>query len=467
MVFSSAFCSSSRLEPSLPSRPGPGVVMPVVWLRFFAIAAAIALVSCTDPRSDDVDTAPPAGVGGAAGHERTDGGDSTGGGTGGQAGGSSNLGGSVPPDAGASGQGGNAGSDASAQGPKDAPTESPATAPADALVDGAADQRPNRMFVTSKTYASDLGGIAGADAKCQVLAQAAALEGKFVALLSTATVGAFDRLGNSRGWIRTDGRPFADTIQNLKDGKTIYPPTVDELGHEYSGGYAATGTAPGGEPASGLTANDWSVATPNCMVSVGWPPYAWSGWYRAIEDSCQTEHHLYCLEVGHTVAVPRPTAPAGARVAFRTNAGWDPTTGLASADTLCSSQASAAGLPGAFAAFLPTSTATAVSRFDLTGPQWVRSDGLELVARASDLAKGAVMVPLALAADGQVPAGLFSVWTGAKGPAQVATESCDDWSSGVGNGQMGSPTTAGKDWFVNGEMDCSSWKTVGVYCFQK
>lgn len=36
-------------------------------------------------------------------------------------------------------------------------------------------KRPNRVFVTSDTYTGDLGGLAGADAKCQATADAADL----------------------------------------------------------------------------------------------------------------------------------------------------------------------------------------------------------------------------------------------------------------------------------------------------
>ena len=74
---------------------------------------------------------------------------------------------------------------------------------------------PNLVFVTSTTYRGDLGGLQAADARCRERARAANLRGTFVALLSSSTVDARTRLGTARGWVRTDGRPFADTQDDL------------------------------------------------------------------------------------------------------------------------------------------------------------------------------------------------------------------------------------------------------------
>ena len=43
------------------------------------------------------------------------------------------------------------------------------------------------VFITSQVYSGDLGGVAGADAKCQALAQGAGLEGTYKAWLGTST----------------------------------------------------------------------------------------------------------------------------------------------------------------------------------------------------------------------------------------------------------------------------------------
>src|SRR5690349_1441788 len=65
----------------------------------------------------------------------------------------------------------------------------------------------NVAFLTSSRHDGDLGGLAGADATCQTLAEGAGLPGRFVALLSDADQSAIDRLDSASGWVRTDGLP--------------------------------------------------------------------------------------------------------------------------------------------------------------------------------------------------------------------------------------------------------------------
>ncbi len=50
------------------------------------------------------------------------------------------------------------------------------------------------IFVSSERYGADLGGLEGADAKCQSLAEAAGHSGEFRAWLSTSSVPAWERL---------------------------------------------------------------------------------------------------------------------------------------------------------------------------------------------------------------------------------------------------------------------------------
>jgi hypothetical protein len=53
------------------------------------------------------------------------------------------------------------------------------------------------IFRTSERYAADLGGLEGADQKCQELAEAAGRSGEFKAWLSTVDTAAWDRLTHS------------------------------------------------------------------------------------------------------------------------------------------------------------------------------------------------------------------------------------------------------------------------------
>jgi hypothetical protein len=69
-----------------------------------------------------------------------------------------------------------------------------------------------RIFVTSQVYTADLGGLSGADAKCQALADAAGLGGTFKAWLSDSKTDARDRVTHV-------GDPYT-----LADGVTVVAP---------------------------------------------------------------------------------------------------------------------------------------------------------------------------------------------------------------------------------------------------
>ncbi|MBL9016925.1 MAG: InlB B-repeat-containing protein [Myxococcales bacterium] len=90
---------------------------------------------------------------------------------------------------------------------------------------------PNLMFTTSVKYDGNLGGLAGADAKCQQLATTAGLSGNYRAYLSATGVIAWTRFQNVSGWTRVDGKPIVQSI--LDFGSTTLPnaPELDEAGN--------------------------------------------------------------------------------------------------------------------------------------------------------------------------------------------------------------------------------------------
>ena len=91
--------------------------------------------------------------------------------------------------------------------------------------------QPNIAFVTSLTYDGNLEGLAGADGICQSRATAAGLpQNTYKAWLSTSSEDAIDRLGTARGWVRVDGKPFADRKTDIAAGMIFHPLRVDENG---------------------------------------------------------------------------------------------------------------------------------------------------------------------------------------------------------------------------------------------
>jgi hypothetical protein len=146
--------------------------------------------------------------------------------------------------------------------------------------------------------------------------------------------------------------------------------------------------------------------------------------------ACSTVVPFLCAEVDRTVEVS-PIRTSG-RLAFLTKGSWKTTTGVATADALCGAEASAASKPGSFKALIATSTASAISRFDTSGPPWVRVDGLPLLATAAafntasmlDIAPGVQLDGSLQAVYGPIPHGGRDFHT----PAP-ADRCCTNWTS--------------------------------------
>lgn len=90
------------------------------------------------------------------------------------------------------------------------PTPSPTPTP---------DPNATRVFVTSTYYNGNLGGLSGADAKCQERADAVNLGGTWKAWLSDSTTSVSSRLNHNNGsYVLLDGKVIADNWADLVDG---------------------------------------------------------------------------------------------------------------------------------------------------------------------------------------------------------------------------------------------------------
>ena len=148
------------------------------------------------------------------------------------------------------------------------------------------------FFVTSKGSGEggNLGGLAGADAHCAALAEAAGIRGKtWRAYLSTSTVNARDRIGNGP-WYNVKGELIAENLAQLltAEGNKISGTTaIDETGatppylrvvdgtpQPPAAGVPLvhdilTGTTDEGTVAAGQTCNDWTDGTANSTAMLG------------------------------------------------------------------------------------------------------------------------------------------------------------------------------------------------------
>jgi hypothetical protein len=125
------------------------------------------------------------------------------------------------------------------------------------------------FFITSQGLGSaNLGGLAGADAHCQSLAEAAGSSGKtWRAYLSTSTENAKDRIG-SGPWFNQKGEKIADDVASLhSDANNITKETaLDEKGQVVSGRGdepnrhdILTGSQADGTVAADQTCGDWTL----------------------------------------------------------------------------------------------------------------------------------------------------------------------------------------------------------------
>jgi cysteine-rich repeat protein len=88
-----------------------------------------------------------------------------------------------------------------------------------------------RVFVSSVLYDGNLGGLAGADAKCQGLAAAAGLSGTYFAWLSTSVASPASRFAKSMlPYVTVTGIKIADNWADLTDGTIDAPLNVTEVG---------------------------------------------------------------------------------------------------------------------------------------------------------------------------------------------------------------------------------------------
>lgn len=126
------------------------------------------------------------------------------------------------------------------------------------------------FFVTSAGpgKGANLGGLEGADAQCQKLAEAAGVSGKtWHAYLSTSTVDAKDRIG-AGPWVNAKGQKIADDVASLhSDANNINKETaLDEKGNVVNGRGdqpnkhdILTGSKPDGTKIAEQTCGDWTL----------------------------------------------------------------------------------------------------------------------------------------------------------------------------------------------------------------
>jgi hypothetical protein len=335
--------------------------------------------------------------------------------------------------------------------------------------DGFDDIPPNIAFVTSTTMQpGTLGSLVAADSLCQSRAANSALPGGYRAYLSSSTSNALARLGTARGWRRVDGLPITNVAADFAAGRFIYPLRLNELGADLGDTIATTASSSTGAYNGLGDCGNYSLGSG--LVSSGTTAGQGSLFNSSYVQSCSSPSRLYCLGVDNQGSFLRITPPGSVRLVFVTAAGWQPGGGIHGADAMCQSEANGAGLSGTFLALLPTSSASAASRFDANGALWTRVDGAHLSATATatlsatfwDTAPG-------LSADGSQYFGSLPVWGGASSltSSGTAPSTCSNWTSSVGNGTGGLAGQSSVQMLLASTSYACSSTIAHLICFQQ
>jgi hypothetical protein len=312
----------------------------------------------------------------------------------------------------------------------------------------------NLVFVTSQALPATNVGLAGADQFCRDRASQAHISGNFVAVLGGGSTSAVTRLGTTRGFIRLDGLPVADTVDDLfVDHRLWYPILFDEFGNPVKG-YAWTGSDNFGNPA-GLDADCMSWTGVGTGVAV----HTAGSLTVPFTFDCMQPHPLVCAMVNKPAPVTQPPVSAG-KLIFVTHHTWFPSAGLDAAQEICTEEQA----PGHVSKPLLATAATPASALLVPDQLYVRPDGIPIGAGA-ELVTGRPRSGIWVHADGAYFVGDL-IWTGSDDVThRAASTNCDEWSNPnlVGNAALAVGGSA--DWWFALTEACSI--AHAIYCVEQ
>lgn len=159
---------------------------------------------------------------------------------------------------------------------------------------------PKRVFVSSQTYQGDLGGLIGADSKCQVLADAVNLGSTFKAWLSDSTTSAASRFNQSAlNYVMMNGTTIANGWSDLTDNTIDNVLNRDETNTVRSSMPVWTNTTTSGgvmATNSSYNCDNWTSNSSGVDGYYGVTNWADYEWTNSTYSSCSGARRLYCFE---------------------------------------------------------------------------------------------------------------------------------------------------------------------------
>lgn len=343
------------------------------------------------------------------------------------------------------------------------------------------------VFVTSTTHDGDFGGVRGADAFCQAHADAAELDGHFVAWMSTGVeeTRARRRIENAPAPYRlVDGTTVALSFDALIDGSIDDPINVDENGDEVDAtGNVWTGTAADGTGVNGTDANvrcaQWTSNSSSNGGRVGSSNAINNNWTNTGNNvTCDQQRRVYCVESRFRCGV-------GSKCAFRTSGRYSANLGgLAGADALCQAavESSTNVAPGIYKAWLSTEDVSAASRLSHATVPYRLPNGDKIADDWADLTDGTISRTFCDATEFsmrsvQTPCISLTgsmAWTAtAPDGSFTGSGSCLGWTSdsaSAGSARAGSFFATGPGWTSDSNASCDVEAILGsrsLHCLQQ
>jgi len=176
-----------------------------------------------------------------------------------------------------------------------------------------------RVFATNQTFDGKLGGVEGADAKCQESANTAGLIGSWKAYIGkTGAVPESRIFQSSLPYKRLDGALIANNWNDLTDGGIAVQIDIDEYGQKVTAEqystflFAWTGDTDSDGKISACrdwTANNLVYSNGKWILPALWKEYGGAGiinwkdtnrnnaqWYHGASSGCHVKNRLYCVE---------------------------------------------------------------------------------------------------------------------------------------------------------------------------
>ena len=156
------------------------------------------------------------------------------------------------------------------------------------------------VFVTSETFDGDLGGLIGADEKCQAAADAVSLSGTYTAWISDNDLDARDRIRDGE-YRLTSGALVANDKADLTDGSLSAAINATETPSNTVEGNVWTATDPSGVDPGVGSCQEWTTTDPEQSGRVGNCTATDATWTDLDPggpqggNTCEKVNRLYCF----------------------------------------------------------------------------------------------------------------------------------------------------------------------------